>query len=167
MRDITLRPILYISEPYSPWENSTTQQNIQVARDHAVKAWERGWAAFTPHLNTCGFENLCSGVNHSDWLDGYLAVVQRMDPDRGDAMLMLPGWKESPGAVLERKLALEKRLGVFDALPGPECLPHPRMLNSCRYYLRTCSLGTLGDTCKSPETRCPDGAWCPLRGRCL
>lgn len=30
MRDITLRPILYISEPYSPWENSTTQQNIQV-----------------------------------------------------------------------------------------------------------------------------------------
>ena len=115
MRDITLRPILYISGPYSPREHSTTQQNIQVARDHAVKA----------------------------------------------------GWKEIPGAVLERKLALEKRLGVFDALPGPECLPHPRMLNSCRYYLRTCSLGTLGDTCKSPETRCPDGAWCPLRGRCL
>ena len=42
MRDIILRPILYISEPYSPGENSTTQQNIQVARDHAVKAWERG-----------------------------------------------------------------------------------------------------------------------------
>lgn len=42
MRDITLRPILYISEPYSPWENSTTRQNIQVARDHAVKARERG-----------------------------------------------------------------------------------------------------------------------------
>lgn len=30
MRDITFRPILYISEPYSPWGNSTTQQNIQV-----------------------------------------------------------------------------------------------------------------------------------------
>lgn len=30
MRDITPRPILYIPEPYSPWENSTTQQNIQV-----------------------------------------------------------------------------------------------------------------------------------------
>jgi hypothetical protein len=167
MRDIAVRPILYLSGPYSPTEDSTTEQNIQVARNHAIKAWERGWAAFTPHLNTCGFENLCSGVNHSDWLEGDLAIIQRMDRDRGDAMLMLPGWKNSPGATIERKLALAKGLEVFDPLTSPECLPQPRVAGNCQYHMKICALGVPGDTCTSLEKGCPEGAWCPLKGRCL
>lgn len=140
--DRKTRPILYISGPYSPTQFSSTEENICVARIHAVRAWERGWAAFTPHLNTQGFEHLCQGVEHGDWLEGDLTIIQRMDPEQGDAMLMLPFWTLSPGATLERKVALQRGLKVFKPLTSLECFPYaPQVARDVDYvaWTRACS----------------------------
>lgn len=111
-----MRPILYISGPYSPGYGRSTEDNIETARAYAVRAWEKGWAAITPHLNTAGFEHLCTGVEHGDWLAGDLA---RLDPAR-DAVLMLPRWILSRGAQVEHKAALSRKLRVYyaDAIAG-------------------------------------------------
>lgn len=116
------RPILYISGPYSPGYGRSTEDNIETARAYAVRAWEMGWAAFTPHLNTAGFEHLCTGVEHDDWLDGDLAILSLLKPARA-AVLLLPGWEQSKGARLERDWAIHLNLEVFDPPATPEEIP--------------------------------------------
>ena len=112
------RPILYISGPYSPGNGRTVAENIAVARAHAEAAWRQGWAAFCPHLNTAGFEIDCPEISHEEWLDGDLAILDRLDP-AVDAVLLLPGWERSKGAQLERDWALHLNLEVF----GPPATP--------------------------------------------
>ncbi len=113
------RPILYISGPYTSTPDRSTAFNIGVAQGYAVVAWEKGWAAFTPHLNTARFERLCKGVTHADWLAGDLAILHRLQPGR-DAILMLPHWEQSRGARLEREEAQMMGLRVYyaDAIAG-------------------------------------------------
>jgi len=113
------RPILYISGPYSPGYGRSTEDNIETARAYAVRAWEKGWAAFTPHLNTAGFEHLCTGLEHDDWLAGDLAFLSLLRPGR-DAVLMLPRWILSRGAKIEHSAALNRNLQVYyaDAIAG-------------------------------------------------
>jgi len=65
-----MRPLLYISGPYSAGDGRTTVGNIAIARAHAEVAWRRGWAAICPHLNTARFEETCPSLCHDDWLDG-------------------------------------------------------------------------------------------------
>lgn len=114
-----MRPILYISGPYSSTPDRSTSFNIGVAQGHAIVAWEKGWAAFTPHLNTANFERYCPTVEHSDWLAGDLAILDRLRPGH-DAILMLPNWQQSPGARREREAAQMLGLIVYyaDAIAG-------------------------------------------------
>ena len=116
------RPILYISGPYSAGNGRTVADNIAIARKYAVAAWKLGWAAVCPHLNTAHFEDLCPNLGHTDWLDGDLTILSRLDP-YVDAMLLLPGWEQSKGARLERDWAIHLNLEVFDPPATPEEIP--------------------------------------------
>ena len=109
-----MRPILYLSGPYSAGYGRTVADNIAVARAHAEAAWRQGWAAFCPHLNCAGFEVSCPGVSHEEWLAGDLAILDRLDPAR-DAVLMLPRWILSRGAKVEHEAALSRNLQVYYA----------------------------------------------------
>ena len=113
------RPILYISGPYSSGNGRTVTHNIQIAQEYAAIAWMKGWAAFCPHLNTANFERYCPTVEHSDWLAGDLAILDRLRPGH-DAILMLPNWQQSPGARREREAAQLLGLIVYyaDAIAG-------------------------------------------------
>jgi hypothetical protein len=95
-----MRPILYLSGPYTPANGRTTEQHIAVARAHAEAAWRQGWAAFCPHLNCAGFEVTCPDVSHEEWLAGDLAILKHLEPGC-DAMLVLPNWEQSAGTNLE------------------------------------------------------------------
>ena len=117
-----MRPILYLSGPYSAGNGRTVADNIAVARRYAVAAARKGWAAFCPHLNTSGFEVTCPEIPHSAWLAGDLAILDRLDPAT-DAMLLLPGWEQSKGARLERDWAIHLNLEVFDPPATPEEIP--------------------------------------------
>ena len=117
-----MRPILYISGPYSPGYGRSTEDNIAVARRYAVAAANAGWMPFTPHLNTAHFEVDCPNISHEEWIAGDLAFLSLLDPARA-AVLLLPGWEQSKGARLERDWAIHLNLEVFDPPATPEEIP--------------------------------------------
>lgn len=117
-----MRPILYISGPYSAGNGRTVADNIAVARRYAVAAARKGWFPFTPHLNTAGFEIDCPEISHQEWLDGDIAILQLL-PRAHAALLLLPGWEQSAGARLERDWAIHLNLEIFDPPATPEAIP--------------------------------------------
>jgi hypothetical protein len=160
------RPVLYLSGPYSATEDNSVTDNIAVARQFAVKAWEKGWAALCPHLNTAHFEGDCD-LDHADWLDGDLGFIERLDPER-DAMLMLPGWVGSAGSMQERSVAIARRIRVFYAHPldAVDAVPAaPRIPQDCEHYRRVHYESTSCDVCAAPVTVCPPGVSCPIQRR--
>jgi hypothetical protein len=127
-----MRPILYISGPYSAGHGRTVAENIAVARAHAVAAARKGWIPFTPHLNTAHFEVDCPEISHQEWLDGDLAILRALS-QAGVAVLLLPGWEQSKGARLERDWAIHLNLEVFDPPATPEeILPAAAFRRRCR-----------------------------------
>ena len=159
------RPILYISGPYTPANGRTTEQHIAVARTHAEAAWRQGWAAFCPHLNTSGFEVTCPEIPHSAWLAGDLAILDRLDPAT-DAMLLLPDWIESPGAVREYHRAVARGIEVIYPVTSPDAIPPATGRGVCEHYRQVHYETDSRDTCGSGRARCPQGKTCPIRGRC-
>ena len=117
-----MRPILYLSGPYSAGNGRTVAENIAVARAHAVAAVRNGWFPFTPHLNTAHFEVDCPNVSHEEWIAGDLAFLSRLNPAR-DAVLLLPGWEQSKGWRLERDWAIHLNLEIFDPPATPWDIP--------------------------------------------
>ena len=160
-----MRPILYLSGPYTPANGRTTEQHIAVARTHAKAAWRQGWAAFCPHLNCAGFEVTCQEIPHSAWLDGDLAILDLLDP-AVDAVLMLPGWDKSRGATVERQRALVRGLEIFDPPVHLGCIPPAGGRGLCPHYRQVHYESDSRDTCSSPGMQCPDGKTCPIRRRC-
>jgi hypothetical protein len=120
-----MRPILYLSGPYTPANGRTTEQHIAVARAHAEAAWRQGWAAFCPHLNCAGFEVTCPDVSHEEWLAGDLAILKHLEPGC-DAMLVLPNWEQSAGTNLEVGWAKHIGLTILGPFDMAEEIPAPR-----------------------------------------
>ena len=159
------RPLLYLSGPYSAGNGRTVAENIAVARAHAVAAARKGWFPFTPHLNTAGFEVDCPGVSHEEWLAGDLAILDRLDPAT-DAMLMLPDWIESPGAVREYHRAVARGIEVIYPVTSPDAIPPATGRGVCEHYRQVHYETDSRDTCGSGRARCPPEKSCPIRRRC-
>jgi hypothetical protein len=101
--------LVYVSGPYSAGiptlktiggGENTVHQNINVARQHAIKIWNRGDAAICPHLNTAHFEYDCDAT-YEQYIAGDLLMVERCD-----VIYMLPNWEFSKGAIMERDRAI-------------------------------------------------------------
>ena len=159
------RPILYISGPYSAGNGRTVADNIVVARRYAVAAANAGWMPFTPHLNTAHFEVDCPDVSHEEWLAGDLAILDRLDPAT-DAMLLLPDWIESPGAVREYHRAVARGIEVIYPVTSPDAIPPATGRGVCEHYRQVHYETDSRDTCGSGRARCPPGKTCPIRRRC-
>ena len=159
------RPILYISGPYSAGYGRTVADNIAVARRYAVAAANAGWMPFTPHLNTAGFEVDCPEISHEEWIAGDLAILKHLDPAT-DAMLMLPGWEESRGAVREYHRAVARGIEVIYPVTSPDAIPPAAGRGVCEHYRQVHYETDSRDTCGSGRARCPQGKTCPIRGRC-
>lgn len=158
-------PILYISGPYSAGNGRTVADNIAVARRYAVAAANAGWMPFTPHLNTAHFEVDCPNVSHEGWLAGDLAILDRLDPAI-DAMLLLPDWIESPGAVREYRRAMARGIEVIYPVTSPDAIPPATGRGVCEHYRQVHYETDSRDTCGSGRARCPQGKTCPIRRRC-
>lgn len=106
--------LLYIAGPYTMAPGPAN--NTIAARPIAVEAWRRGWAVICPHLNSYGMER--TDVPPQAFYDGYLAIVAKCD-----AVLLIPGWERSVGALAEAAEA--ERLGIpvveyeRDGVPAP------------------------------------------------
>ena len=87
--------------------------NILRASSVALEGWRKGWAVICPHKNTSNFQH-AHDIDWETWVRGDLEFLLRMDPDRGDAICMLPRWRQSDGARWEKRLAEQHGLRVID-----------------------------------------------------
>jgi len=96
--------ILYIAGPY----RGDVGSNIKLAREMAIKLWEAGHVAITPHLNTQNFEDDCI-LKNGEYIVGDLKILARCD-----GILMLPGWEDSEGARVERRYAHDRHIPIYN-----------------------------------------------------
>jgi len=96
--------VVYISGKYRADTVNGIHENIQKARDEAIRWWKRGYAVICPHLNTAFMDGACPDET---WLEGDLELLRR-----SDIVVMLRGWKQSEGARREHEeaKALKKRI---------------------------------------------------------
>ena len=80
----------------TPWE---VENNVRKAEEVALAFWRGGYAVVCPHTNSRFFFGAAPEEN---FLEGYQAILARVD-----AIVILPGYGESPGSCVERLLARE------------------------------------------------------------
>ena len=99
--------VVCISGKYDGKTQEIIKQNIEVARMVAIELWKMGYAVVCPHLNTGGMDN--EGVPYKMLVKGYTEILTRCD-----AIILLPGWKDSKGAVMERQVAIENCIAMYE-----------------------------------------------------
>lgn len=109
--------VIYTAGPFRPVKDKNNMHEthlfIERAKAFALMIWQTGHVALCPHANT-GLD--FQGAAPDDvWLAGDLELLKRCD-----AVLMLPDWKQSCGANLEKRHAEEQGIPVFfyDDLPA-------------------------------------------------
>lgn len=97
----------YAAGPYSAPDPQAILENINTSLAVAVHiASKTGWFPIVPHS---------SGSHCRTWeeaMNDCRATLRAMRPGI-DVLVMLPGWRDSPGAVEERDLALSLGLKVL------------------------------------------------------
>lgn len=91
--------IVYISGKYTDSTPEKVKDNIELAKTTAIALWNRGYKCVCPHLNTGWFE-IETSATHKDFLDLDFRLISI-----SDAVFMLPNWKTSRGARLEKGFA--------------------------------------------------------------
>lgn len=120
--------LIYVSGKYS----GDIAKNIAEARKVAIRLWEKGHAVLCPHLNTQHFEMDCN-AEYDDYVNGDLEMVVRCD-----AMVMIPGWEDSRGAVIEKIYAESLGIPIYNFPDTPEKnLTEQRCPKQSRAFLET------------------------------
>ena len=109
--------LIYIAGPYRAQLKEDIDANIDAAREIAIKVWEAGHVAICPHLNTAHFERDCD-LQDEDYLKGDLKILARCD-----AVLIIPGWRESAGTLKEGEFAFKRKIPIYFYPNMPE--KHP------------------------------------------
>lgn len=104
-------PLIYIAGPYAASVLRTLEANIRVARAAAEYVLAAGGYPVTPHLLTGGMEDIPGMPRRPDEYY-YAATLELLR--RCDAVLLLPDWRQSRGAVAEHAEAQRLGLPVYD-----------------------------------------------------
>jgi len=99
--------LAYVSGKYSdPRGAAFIERNIRQAADIAMQLWSLGVAVICPHTNTAHFDG---ATDYEGFITGDLVMV-----DRCDLVVMVPNWKASNGAGIERNRAMKQHVPVFN-----------------------------------------------------
>ena len=100
----------YVAGAYRASTQDEVIENIQrardVARDIVKYGWKSRWYPYTPHLNTGGMEDLAPDTFLLDWGLSYLAICH--------AVVLVPGWEKSLGAIQEIKKASQLGIPMYE-----------------------------------------------------
>jgi len=99
MIDPYAKTVVFLSGPYRSSTENGIYQNIQTAREYAVKLWKQDYAVICPHLNSAFMGGI---VPDAVFLAGDLELLKRCDH-----ICMLPRWMDSEGSRAEYDYAVE------------------------------------------------------------
>lgn len=97
--------VIYLAGKYSGSTVDEITNNIAEARIIAAELWDKGYTVICPHTNSALFDYICTVADYRSFLFGYMDIMKRCD-----AVIMVPNWKTSNGAKMERKYA--EKLGI-------------------------------------------------------
>jgi len=97
--------LVYIAGPYRGKTEYETRCNILSAEKWAIRVFFAGGYAVCPHSNTAWLGGL---VPDEAFIDGGIELALRCD-----AMLLIPGWGSSDGAIREHDKARSKGILTF------------------------------------------------------
>ena len=97
--------VVYISGAYRSDSVNGIYENIQKAREVAIKYWKLGYAVICPHMNTAFMDGAC---NDHIWLEGDIEILKRCD-----VIIMIGKWTMSRGAREELYIALSLGMEVI------------------------------------------------------
>ena len=98
--------LLYIAGPYSGTDDEIAA-NVAAACAWGLKVRELGVVPVVPHITIVPHEDLTWGQAMQECF----AILSRCD-----AVLMLPGWDQSRGAVAEHGFATDEGMPIFEDL---------------------------------------------------
>ncbi len=107
--------LIYVAGRYRSKSKEGVRLNIQAASHVGAIASEKGWYPVIPHTNTAGHEHITDNDDQF-YLDGTLELMRRCD-----AVVMVPGWAQSSGAIGEHNEA--HKLGIPTYLTVDELPP--------------------------------------------
>jgi len=99
--------LLYISGPYSAYDDNGISENIEIAGAIAQQLWDEGFSVICPHTNTAHFSH--DKTSYSDYVEGDLVILARCD-----GIVMIDGWEKSKGAIIEKERAELLNIPIFD-----------------------------------------------------
>jgi len=107
--------LVYVAGPYRSKSGAhdasvynEIEENIRRAEAVAVRLWDAGFGVFCPHLNTVHFEVKCPSVPPEAYLEADLRLLEVCD-----IIFMLPGYRDSGGAMQELRQAKEWGMRVY------------------------------------------------------
>lgn len=100
----------YIAGPYRAPTPYAVERNIRAAEAMILPVADLGLVPVVPHLM---FRSHDGALPDAWFLAATLEIMRRCD-----AVLLLPTWQESSGAMAERNEAIRIGLPVFDSMDG-------------------------------------------------
>ena len=100
--------VIYVAGPYRAETPLKTLHNIRRAEAVALQIWQAGHVALTPHMNTRLFDGECPDEM---WLAGGLELLRRCD-----AVMLVPGWENSAGTLIEIEEARRLGMGIYKTM---------------------------------------------------
>jgi hypothetical protein len=97
--------LAYISGPYRAKTPNEVYDNIERARQVAIKYWKKGYTVICPHANSFMMDGI---IPTNDWIKRDCEIVCWMD-----VVVMMKGWKNSVGAKKEHAVALKQRIKII------------------------------------------------------
>lgn len=98
-------PLIYIAGPYRAETREGVELNIQAARAVARICAAKGWMPVCPHTMLAHLESIMPSIPDKFWLMSTMALMERCD-----AVMLVPGWQASSGAMGE--VAAAQALGM-------------------------------------------------------